>query len=73
MGRPNPFRETKFSGANRDKKIFISPVQLTTSRIVNLTRLIYTLLYVMTNHALLDHSTYVWSSDIAKYCCGQSV
>ena len=39
----NPFRETKFSGANGDKReIFIFPVQLTTSRIGNLTRLIHT-------------------------------
>ena len=30
--------------------IFIFPVQLTTSRIGNLTRLIHTLLYVMTIH-----------------------
>ena len=28
-------RETKFSGANGDREIFIFPVQLTTSRIVN--------------------------------------
>ena len=42
-GRPNPSRETKFSGANVDRKILLFPVQLTTSRIGNLTRLIYTL------------------------------
>ena len=40
---PNPSRETKFSGANADMEILIFPVQLTTSRIDNLTRLIYTL------------------------------
>ena len=28
MGLPKPSRETKFSGANRDRKIFIFPVQL---------------------------------------------
>ena len=39
----NPSRETKFSGANGDRKIFIFPVQLTTSRIDNLTRLTLTL------------------------------
>ena len=38
-------RETKFSGANADREIFIFPVQLTTSRIGNLTWLIHTLLY----------------------------
>ena len=41
-------RETKFSGPNRDREIFIFPVQLTTSRISNLTRSIHTLLYVLT-------------------------
>ena len=29
-------RETKFSGANGDREIFIFPVQVTTSRIGNL-------------------------------------
>ena len=40
---PNPSRETKFSGANGNKYIFIFPIRLTTSRIGNLTRLILTL------------------------------
>ena len=49
MGRLNPSRETKFSGAYYgDRGIFIFPVQLTTSSIGNLTRLIHTLQYVMT-------------------------
>ena len=39
----NTFWETKFSGANADKEIFFFPVQLTTFRIGNLTRLIHTL------------------------------
>ena len=43
MGLPNPPRETKFSGANGDREVFIFPVQLTTSRIGNLIRLILTL------------------------------
>ena len=34
----------EFSGANADREMFIFPVQLTTSRIGNLTRLIHTLL-----------------------------
>ena len=46
----NPSRETKFSGTHGDRGMFIFPVQLTTSRIGNLTRLIHTLLYVMTIH-----------------------
>ena len=50
--RTNPSRTTKFSGANADGEISIFPVQLTTSRIGNLTRLIHTLVisYVMTIH-----------------------
>ena len=50
MGLLNPSHETKFSGAYGDRGIFIFPVQLTTSRIGNLDRLIHTLLYVMTIH-----------------------
>ena len=42
-GRPNPPHETKFSAAKGDRGIFIFPVQLTTRRIGNLTRLIHTL------------------------------
>ena len=37
-------RETKFSGANADREVFTFPVQLTTSRIGNLTRLIHMIL-----------------------------
>ena len=40
---PNPSRETKLSGANADREIFIFPVQPTTCRIGNLTWLIHTL------------------------------
>ena len=42
-GLPNPSRETKFSGANAKRKIFIFSVLLTTCRTDNLTRLIHTL------------------------------
>ena len=41
---------------SRDREILIFRVQLTTSRIGNLTQLIHTLLYVMTVHV---YSTYV--------------
>ena len=51
-GRLNPSREAKFSGTYGDRGIFIFPVQLTTNRIGNLTRLIHTLLYVMAIHTL---------------------
>ena len=40
MGRPNPFREAKFSGANGGWEMLVFSAQLTTSRIGNLTRLI---------------------------------
>ena len=43
MELPNPSRETNFSGANGNREIYIFPVQLTTSRIGNLARLILTL------------------------------
>ena len=52
MGLPNPSRETKFLGANGDREIFIFRVQLTTSRIGNLTRLILIL-------AICDDHTYI--------------
>ena len=42
-GLPNTSREIKFSGANGDREEFMFLVQLTTSRIGNLTRLIPTL------------------------------
>ena len=62
MGLPNPSRETKFSGANGDRKIFIFPVQLTTSRIGNLTRLILIL-------AIFDDHTYIHSSMYRRVAC----
>ena len=37
MGLPNPSRETKFSGTNADREIFIFLVQLTMCRTGNLT------------------------------------
>ena len=46
-GTAEPVSETTFSGANGDKEILILPVQLTTSRIGNLTQLIYTLYLVL--------------------------
>ena len=47
-GLPNPSRETKSSGANADKGKNIFPVQLTTNKIGNLTRLIHTLAICVT-------------------------
>ena len=50
----NSTRETKFSGANGDREIFIFPVQLIASRIGNLTRLIQTLSICVTIHTYTD-------------------
>ena len=55
MGLPNLCREIKFSGADGDRETFIFPVQLTTSRIGNLTRLIHTLAICVIIH-VCDHS-----------------
>ena len=52
-GRPNLSRETNFSGAKGEREEIIFPVQLTMNRIVNLTRLIRSLLYVMTVHEMM--------------------
>ena len=50
---PNPSRETKFSGAHMDREILIFPVQLTTSRIGNLTWSINTLAICVTIHTYI--------------------
>ena len=50
-GTAEPFRDTKFSGVNVDREIFILPVQLTMSRIGNVTRLILTLAKCVTIHS----------------------
>ena len=47
-GTADPSHEIKFSGVNGDREVLTFPVQLTTSKIGNLTRLILLLLYVMT-------------------------
>ena len=58
--RLNPSREIKFSGTHEDRRISISPVQLTTSRIGNLTRLIHSLLYVMTIYIYIREDQCEW-------------
>ena len=55
-GLPNLSRETKFSGANDGREKIIVPVQLTTSRIGNITRL--TLLVVFTLKTVLTSIQY---------------
>ena len=53
MGLPNPSRETKFSGANGDREALVFIVQLTTSKIGNLIRLIHTLAICVTIDAYI--------------------
>ena len=48
-----PVSRDQFSGTQGDREMFIFPVQLTTSRTGNLTRLIHTLLYVMAIHTYI--------------------
>ena len=62
-GLPNPSRETKFSGANGDGEILFFPVQLTTSRIGNLTHLNLLLLCIMTIY------TYMIPMYVCMYVC----
>ena len=50
MRLANTSREAKFSGVNADREMSIFPVQLTTSRLGNLTRLIHTLAICVTIH-----------------------
>ena len=45
-GTADPVSRDQISGANGDRELVIFPVQLTTSRIGNLTGLTHTLLYV---------------------------
>ena len=56
-GLPNLSRETKFSGANGDREISIFPVQLTSCRIGNITRLIHTLA-ICDDHAYMPGTNY---------------
>ena len=68
-GLPNPSRETKFSGANADREISIFPVQLTTSNISNLTRLIHTLAICVTIHTYIPYDFYYSNmASINRYC-----
>ena len=62
MGLPKQSRETKFSGANGDREILSNSVQLATSRIGNLTRLIFTLA-ICNGHRYMYGHTYSKSMD----------
>ena len=56
-GTAEPSRETKFSGANADRGMFIFPIQLATSRVGNLTRLIV-ILAICDDHTVKIYSLY---------------
>ena len=70
-GTAEPVSRDQFSGANGDREIFIFPVQLTTSRIGNHTRLIHTLLYVMTIQTDIhtDRHTYKHAVVVLQVFC----
>ena len=55
-GTAEPVSRDHISGANADRDTFIFPVQLTTSRIGNLTRLIHTLAICMSIHTYIHVS-----------------
>ena len=57
-GTAEPISRDQILRHARGQGNIIFPVQLTTSRIGNLTRLIHTLLYVMTIHTIYIH-TYI--------------
>ena len=69
MRLPNPSSETKFSGANGDRELFIFPVQLTTNRIGNFTRLIHTLAICVTIHTI--HINIRFCLDVSCYSEGE--
>ena len=59
-GTVEPGSRDQFSGTHGNRGILVFPVQLTTSRIGNLTRLIHTLLCVMTIHiCVATHTHYM--------------
>ena len=53
-GTAEPVSRDQFFRREGDRDIFIFPVRLTARRIGNLTRLIHTLLYVMTIHTYIS-------------------
>ena len=67
MGLPNPSPETKLSGANADREIFLFPVQLTTSRVGNLTQLIHILAIRVTIHTykVLKHISLMYRHQLS--------
>ena len=66
-GLPKPSREAKFSGANGVREISIFPVELTTTKVGNLTRLTLTLAICVTIHTS-SRSTPLLS--VSSFCSG---
>ena len=66
-GTAEPVSRDQILRHARDKGMFIFPVQLTTSRIGNLTRLIHTLLYVITIHTYIHTLTTSCFFDLYVY------
>ena len=63
-GTADPVSRDQISGTHGDRGIFIFTVQLTRSRIGNLTRLIHTLLYVTIIHTYI-HTNMDYAASLA--------
>ena len=68
-GTAEPISRDQILRHARGQGNIIFPVQLTTSRIGNLTRLIHTLLYVMTIHTYIHHTYKVPMCLFRQYQC----
>ena len=68
-GLPKPSREAKFLGANADREKLIFPLQLTTCRMGNFTRLIHTLAICVTIHNVPEKPTVIPVNYIYRHRC----
>ena len=65
-GTAEPVSRDQILRYARDREIFILAVQLTTSRIGNLTQLIHTMLYVMTIHTYIHTYATIVAASLAQ-------
>ena len=66
-GTADPVTRDQISGTHGDRGILIFTVQLTTSRIGNLTRFIHTLLYVMIIHTYIHTNMHYAASLVVPF------